>query len=665
MLLDIHPARERAALIMRGGGKRVVLFVFALTLLALCETSLCDDNNNLYDERGGGTEETDSNVVVSFFNDDGRRSGGETKIASKGKDVPWNKVEEQSRFFIKGYPKYAIWRTFDAIEVTLKDIDGSVKANQCALKVGIEEEVLEEEEGKRTAKNWQYRRLKMKREEKKKKNEAYTHGNSNGSKNSRSSSSKATKKSPSTLIANMSPFQEKSAVYVLQCNPSGGKSNGKVTYEITVREYFDSNLFLRFVGGISSMTLAPVIATSPWCFYIAAMSLSTAMLLCLVLLQLTRLTPSGRATRTFFGISSTLMTTFAYHFVPVDKWKIVLEYLWKGMSKPIRASWGVLRNADPDEPKTIYIALLVVGFFLVSSGLGVMFVKKWVVDDRSGEVVKGWKQFTSFSISVFGVIMLKFCTRDAQTGNTLALLAGSTIVAGPAAAFAKDVKRTLRLAFHAFTFHLFDKKKSSDDRKSFEYDDEFYSDEEEETEYELRRRLPATMDPEPRVAPSPFTPLEKNADSETRNKRSSSLSPFSLVRNLNPFSGGDKSEPATPQPTPGGGSSSDKKTTKSSNSGGKKKSPPPFSTTTSNSNGKDKKRMPPVGLASNSRGRFLSAEEADELETESTNAALKSLARSPEFALWLTKNASRIRVINDEREELKKKKSRRRLKNNA
>ena len=70
--------------------------------------------------------------------------------------------------------------------------------------------------------------------------------------------------------------------------------------------------------------------------------------------------------------------------------------------------------------------------------------------------------------------------------------------------------------------------------------------------------------------------------------------------------------------------------------------------------------MPPVGLASNSRGRFLSAEEADELETESTNAALESLARSPEFALWLTKNASRIRVINDEREE-----SRIRLKNNA
>jgi hypothetical protein len=145
--------------------------------------------------------------------------------------------------------------------------------------------------------------------------------------------------------------------------------------------------------------------------------------------------------------------------------------------------------------------------------------------------------------------------------------------------------------------------------------------------------------------------MEKNADSETRNKRSSSLSPFSLVRNLNPFSGGDKSEPATPQPTPGGGSSSGKKTTKNSNSGGKKKSPPPFSTTTSSSNGKDKKRMPPVGLASYSRGRFLSAEEADELETESTNAALESLARSPEFALWLTKNASRIRVINDEREE--------------
>jgi hypothetical protein len=30
---------------------------------------------------------------------------------------------------------------------------------------------------------------------------------------------------------------------------------------------------------------------------------------------------------------------------------------------------------------------------------------------------------------------------------------------------------------------------------------------------------------------------------------------------------------------------------------------------------------------------------------------LESLVRSPEFALWLTKNASRIRVMNDEHEE--------------
>ena len=97
----------------------------------------------------------------------------------------------------------------------------------------------------------------------------------------------------------------------------------------------------------------------------------------------------------------------------------------------------------------------------------------------------------------------------------------------------------------------------------------------------------------------------------------------------------------------GANSPSSKKTTKSS-SGGKKKSPPPFSTTNTHSDEKNKKRTPPVGLASNSRGRFLSAEEADELGTESTNAALESLARSPEFALWLTKNASRIRVINDD-----------------
>ena len=616
-------------------GTLIFPFVFTLLLL-LCANTRCDqETTNVV-----GVVDENKKIIV----------------ASRGKDVASNRVEEKSRFYINGYPKYAIWRTFDAIEVTLKDEEGSVKANQCVLRVGKEIVVDEEEEEIRggrkapsdkfenseTTKSWQYRRVKMKREKKNKVSGSGSIKGSSGS--SRSSSSKATTKSPSILIANLSPFQEKSAVYVLQCNSSGGKSGGKVTYEIAVRRYFDSNLFARFIVGISLMTLAPVIATSPWCFYIAAMSLSTAMLLSLFLLQATRLTPSGRATRTLFGIVSTLATTFTYHFVPVDKWKIVFEYLWKGASMPIRASWGVLRNADPEEPKTIYIALIVVGFFLVSSGLGVMFVKKWVVDDRTGQVVKGWKQFTSFSMSLYGVIMLKFCTRDAQTGNTLALLAGSTIVAGPAAAFAKDVKRTLRLAFHAFTFHMFDKKKSSDEKKVFEYD-EFYSDEEEETEYELRRRLPATMDPEPRVAPSPFTPIGKDENSESKNSRSS-LSPFSLVRNLNPFGSGDKnSEPATP--TPGANSPSSKKTTKSS-SGGKKKSPPPFSTTNTHSDEKNKKRTPPVGLASNSRGRFLSAEEADELGTESTNAALESLARSPEFALWLTKNASRIRVINDD-----------------
>jgi hypothetical protein len=119
---------------------------------------------------------------------------------------------------------------------------------------------------------------------------------------------------------------------------------------------------------------------------------------------------------------------------------------------------------------------------------------------------------------------------------------------------------------------------------------------------------------------------------------------------LNPFGGRDKSEPATPQPT--GDSSSGKKTTKSS-SDGKKKSPPPFSTrsNSTHSSEKNKKRTPPIGLACNSRGSFFTDQEADELRTDSTNKALESLARSPEFALWLTKNASRIRVMNDEHEE--------------
>ena len=61
--------------------------------------------------------------------------------------IEWKKRVDS---YINGYPKYAIWRTFDAIEVTLKDEEGSVKANQCVLRVGkqivVDEDEEEEEE---------------------------------------------------------------------------------------------------------------------------------------------------------------------------------------------------------------------------------------------------------------------------------------------------------------------------------------------------------------------------------------------------------------------------------------------------------------------------------------------------------------------------------------
>ena len=154
-----HPSSDKK---MRGGK-----ILFALTLLALlCETILCDNK-----------DDSSFSVVVVDDDDDNDETIRKTKIATKGKDVPWNKVEEESRFHVRGYPKYAIWRTFDAIEVTLKDSDGSVNANQCVLKVGKEEAEVEEEgegeesplssskfENSKTVKSWQYRRVKMKRD---------------------------------------------------------------------------------------------------------------------------------------------------------------------------------------------------------------------------------------------------------------------------------------------------------------------------------------------------------------------------------------------------------------------------------------------------------------------------------------------------------------------
>ena len=144
-------------------GTLIFPFVFTLLLL-LCENTRCDqETTNVV-----GVVDENKKIIV----------------ASRGKDVASNRVEEKSRFFINGYPKYAIWRTFDAIEVTLKDEEGSVKANQCVLRVGkeivVDEEEEEEEEirGGRKApsdkfensetKSWQYRRVKMKREKKNK-----------------------------------------------------------------------------------------------------------------------------------------------------------------------------------------------------------------------------------------------------------------------------------------------------------------------------------------------------------------------------------------------------------------------------------------------------------------------------------------------------------------
>ena len=74
-----------------------------------------------------------------------------TKKLSSRREAKMSRVTSgrKESIFINGYPKYAIWRTFDAIEVTLKDEEGSVKANQCVSgckQIVVDEDEEEEEE---------------------------------------------------------------------------------------------------------------------------------------------------------------------------------------------------------------------------------------------------------------------------------------------------------------------------------------------------------------------------------------------------------------------------------------------------------------------------------------------------------------------------------------
>ena len=58
-------------------------------------------------------------------------------------------------------------------------------------------------------------------------------------------------------------------------------------------------------------------------------------------------------------------------------------------------------------------------------------------------------------------------------------------------------------------------------------------------------------------------------------------------------------------------------------------------------------RRPPVGSAAAAFGRFLSADEHEHAGRIKTADALEQLARSPEFATWLAKNAHRVRVTRE------------------
>ena len=412
---------------------------------------------------------------------------------------------------------------------------------------------------------------------------------------------RATKRATTVVI--VGPY-EKGYLITPKCRGVG--KGGTIKYAVSATSSFQPKLAARLVAGVALLLVAPVVASSVTCFYTVAMTLSTLALVLIVIHRFSRAIPGGRMVK-----RTTAFAAFAtYHFVPDEQWQNIMDMYWKMSTKPImlvlnfikrRYANASLESIIVEDPWALYSALTGFGLLVLGAGVGRWLVQSFVLDAVTGGVAGSVRSTVTMVIRIVGCGLIQFSSRDVPCATAMVACAATYGLYAPVVrasdrivdAAGRLVRRGGASALHE------DHEHQLSDSDSEEREDQLFS-------LGLRRRsrrpLPPTLDPDPRTPPRRL---------DARTLRSPTVQRRSFFPGM--FSWSNKSA--------------------SSNE---------FVTET----GEDDRR-PPVGSAAAAFGRFLSADEHEHAGRIKTDDALEQLARSPEFATWLAKNAHRVRVTRE------------------
>lgn len=416
----------------------------------------------------------------------------------------------------------------------------------------------------------------------------------------------------STTTVVIGPY-EKGYLITPKCRTSA--KDGAIKYTVWATSAFEMKLLARLIAGIGLLLIAPVVANSVTCFYTLAMTLSTLALAMIVLHRFSRLIPGGRMMK-----RSVAFAGFAtYYFVPAEQWQSVMDMYMQVSVKPAMMVFQLLKRRYAntsievilaEDPWALYGALTGFGLLVLGAGVGRWLVKSFVLDAVTGGVAGPVRSSVTMFIRLIGCALIQFSSRDVPCATSMVMCAAAYCLYAPVVrASDRIVDAAGRLVGRGASgsYETDDEEDENDRRRMI--------DSESESEVErtrgglhtlgLRRRrppLPESLDPEPRTPPRR---LEARSQTPKTSQRSSFFAHVPIVRWY--------IAPRTPMDARARRHSADDD-------------------------------IPPVGSAARAYGRFLSAEEHDTTAAITTDRALDELAKSPEFAAWLVKNAHRVRV---------------------
>ena len=487
---------------------------------------------------------------------------------------------------VRGHARWDTRRLFHELEVTVRDANGWYTSSQCALHHVWTVPVFNTTTNV-TKMEWRSAPAVM-------------------------TSRKVDAQGLSTTTVVVGPY-EKGYLITPKCRASA--KDGAIKYTVWATSAFQMKLLARLIAGIALLLIAPVVANSVTCFYTLAMTLSTLALAMIVLHRFSRLIPGGRMMK-----RSVAFAGFAtYYFVPAEQWQSVMDMYMQVSVKPAMMVFQLLKRRYmntsletiiAEDPWALYGALTGFGLLVLGAGVGRWLVKSFVLDAVTGGVAGPVRSSVTMFIRLIGCGLIQFSSRDVPCATAMVTCAVAYCLYAPV------VRASDRIVDAAG--RLVGRGASSSHETDDEEDDNDHgrmSDSESESEVErtrgglhalgLRRRrppLPETLDPEPRTPPRRLDARSRTPDIPQRS------SFFTRVPIVSWFTASQASMDARARRRSGAAD------------------------------------VPPVGSAARAHGRFLSIEEHDVAAAITTDRALDELAKSPEFAVWLAKNAHRIRV---------------------